>query len=169
MIHRATKRIAVLALLSAVAASTSAHPPGRFTGGGFLTCEDSSGATYKVTFGYTLHCRTDGAAAPPEPNNLQINFSHGDHFHLTDLTAAQCFPPPTTTPTASISSITGSGTGLFNAQPATVSFTITDVAEPGRLDTVSLTIASGGSTVLTCSGALGGGNNQAHDATGSKQ
>ncbi|WP_420475324.1 hypothetical protein [Noviherbaspirillum sp. ST9] len=116
-----------------------------------------------------MHCKTDGTAAPPEPNNLQINFSHGDHFHLTDLNAALCSPPPTTTPTASISSITGSGTGLFNAQPATVDFTITDVAEPGRPDPVSLTIASGGSTIISCSGTLGGGNNQAHNATGSKQ
>lgn len=168
MVHRATKRIAAIALLSAFAASVSAHPPGRFTGGGLLTCE-YGGATYKVTFGYTLHCKTDGTTAPPEPNNLQINFSHGDHFHLTDLSAAECSPPPTTTPTASISSITGSGDGRFNAQPATVNFTITDVAEPGRLDTVSLTITSGGGTVLACSGTLGGGNNQAHNATGSKQ
>ena len=168
MMHNATKQILATAILSAFAVSANAWEPGRFTGGGFLNCE-YNGETFKATFGYELHCQTDGSPAPSSPNNLQVNFLGGNHFHLTNLTTSQCFEPSTTTPTAGVSVMTGSGTGVYNGAPAAVNYTITDVSEPGRLDTIALTITLPAGPVISCTGMLPGGNNQAHDATGSKQ
>lgn len=168
MLKSRTKRLAALVLLSTFAASVSAHPPGRFTGGGFLMCTpEGGGEPFRVTFGYTLHCKTDDGPVS-QPNNFQINFLGGNHFHLTELTAALCSEPPTTTPTASVSVLDGAGTGLYNGSPGTIDFLLTDVSEPGRSDTLSVTISGSGGPTLECAGTLRGGNNQAHDATGNK-
>jgi hypothetical protein len=61
----------------------------------------------------------------------------------------------------------GEGTGTFNGQPATISFTFVDAGEPGTSDTASVVITSGGTTVLSCPAApLTFGNHQAHRLTG---
>jgi hypothetical protein len=58
----------------------------------------------------------------------------------------------------------GTGTGSYKGQSgATVSFTFTDAGEPGRADVASITVKdAGGKTVLTVSGPVSNGNQQAH-------
>jgi len=159
-------RFVTVAALSAVVSSTWAWTPGRFTGGGSIYCP---APIYRVTFGYELHCQPEGGAVPI-PNNLEINFSGGDNFHLTSLTEASCSGPGTTRPSAPINTITGFGDGTFNGDAARVDFILADLAEPGiGQDTARFVITQGGTTVLNCSQYLEGGNNQAHKATGSKQ
>ena len=64
----------------------------------------------------------------------------------------------------------GEGDGTFNQQPATIGFTLTDLAEPGSgVDTAYFRIVQGGVVKLDCGNPLEGGNHQAHRATGSKQ
>lgn len=74
---------------AAIAAATTmgptwAHQLGRMTGGGSFVCSDQS--QQKVTHGFELHCKGDPPATLAEPNNLEINLSGGDNFHLTTLT-----------------------------------------------------------------------------------
>jgi hypothetical protein len=137
------------------------------TGGGSIICPAPA---YRVTFGYELHCQLDNDKVS-EPNNLEVNFSTGDHFHLTSLTESVCSGPDTTRPDAPFTTMTGEGTGTLNGQAATISFTLVDNAEPsaGR-DTALFRISTTGGTALSCGPlTLEGGNNQAHRATGSKQ
>ena len=64
----------------------------------------------------------------------------------------------------------GEGDGTFNQLPATIVFTLTDLAEPGSgVDTAYFRIVQGGVDKLNCGNFLEGGNHQAHRATGSKQ
>src|SRR4051812_19967554 len=119
-------RLIAALLISGTVVSAWAHAPGRMTGGGSILCP----SIYRVTFGYELHCQPDGGAIPT-PNNLEINFSGGDNFHLTSLTSASCTGPGTGSPPAPFSNMTGTGEGTFNGSPATISFTLTDLAEPG--------------------------------------
>ena len=66
--------------------------------------------------------------------------------------------------------MTGSGSGTFNDEPATIRFQLTDAGEPGAgVDLAFFSIATSTGTVLTCTNYLEGGNHQAHTATGSKQ
>lgn len=157
-------RFATVAVLSGTMVSAWGWELGRFTGGGSIYCP---APIYRVTFGYELHCQPDGAPSVPTPNNLEINFSGGDNFHLTLLNEAQCTGPGTSRPTAAFNTIIGSGEGTFNGSPASVDFTLVDAAEPGAgQDTASFTITQGGTVVLDCTQLLEGGNNQAHRATG---
>ncbi|MDB5762761.1 MAG: hypothetical protein JWQ21_1756 [Herminiimonas sp.] len=160
-------RIVTALLLSSALASAWAHSPGRMTGGGSIYCP---APVYRVTFGYELHCRPDGGQLAG-PNNLEVNFSSGDHFHLASLTQSSCIGSATTRPDAPFDTLVGAGEGTFNGQPATISFTLVDNAEPGTgQDTAQFTISTTGGPVLSCGPlSLEGGNNQAHTATGSKQ
>ncbi|NDZ13558.1 hypothetical protein C7T35_28555 [Variovorax sp. WS11] len=154
-----------------------AHEPGRMTGGGSFFCP-YYGGTQKVTHGFELHCGTGGAfegADPAEPNNLEINFSGGDNFHLTTLRKGLCSNDPAidqTPPNSSLfDTFVGEGTGTFNGQPAAINFTFVDAGEPGTLDTARVLITVGASTVLDCDDAaapLTFGNHQAHKLTGNK-
>lgn len=159
-------RFATAAILSGAMVSAFAWSPGRFTGGGSIYCP---APIYRVTFGYQLHCQPDGGTVA-SPNNLEINFSGGDNFHLTRLGEAACIEPGTRHPTAAFNTFAGIGDGNFNGSPALVEFTLTDRGEPGAgQDTASFKITQGTTVVLNCTQYLEGGNNQAHRATGSNQ
>jgi hypothetical protein len=160
-------RVATALVLSGTMMSALAWTEGRFTGGGSIYCP---APVYRVTFGYELHCQPDGGAVPT-PNNLEINFSQGDHFHMTSLDMAECGGPSTGSPPAPFNTIDGIGTGTFNGEPATVSFRLTDIAEPGAgQDTARFTITTASGPVLACGPlVLEGGNNQAHRVTGRRR
>ena len=157
--------VAAMLLLSAMS-SAWAHDAGRMTGGGSIYC---AAPAYRVTFGYELHCKRDRLPIS-EPNNLEVNFSTGDHFHLTSLTQSLCTGPDTTSPDAPFTTLTGQGTGTLNGEPATISFVLVDNAEPGAgQDTAQFTITTAAGVALSCGPlTLEGGNNQAHRATGNK-
>jgi len=157
--------VSALLFFSAMS-SAWAHDAGRMTGGGSIYCPAPA---YRVTFGYELHCRRNSQPIS-EPNNLEVNFSTGEHFHLTSLTQSLCTGPDTTRPDAPFTTLTGQGTGTLNGEPATISFKLVDNAEPGAgQDTAQFTISTAAGVVLNCGPlTLEGGNNQAHRATGNK-
>lgn len=158
-------RIVTAVLLSSALTSAWAWESGRMTGGGSIYCP---APIYRLTFGYELHCRTEGGHLSV-PNSLEVNFASGDHFHLATLTQSICYTPGTTTPDAPFKTLEGTGTGTLNGQPASISFTLVDNAEPGAgQDTAQFSITSGGATYSCGPLYLEGGNNQAHRATGSK-
>jgi hypothetical protein len=135
---------------------------GRMTGGGNFLCTDADGNTVKTTHGFELHCDIADV-----PNNLEVNWDTGNNFHLDTLTMATCFDNPLidqSPPNAPLDTLVLTGTGTFNNAPATVSATLVDAGEPGTSDTISITIVSGGITVLSCTDSvLDGGNHQAHN------
>ena len=151
-----------------------AHEPGRMTGGGSFFCSDLATGNQRVTHGFELHCKTDDQPAPAEPNNLEINFSGGDNFHLTTLTDALCLDTEAIQqpPSAPFDTFFGGGAGSFNGLPATISFVFTDGGEPGTKDTASavITVVGASAPALNCSSAtaLTFGNHQAHRLTGNK-
>ena len=160
-------RVSAAVLLAAVATSAWAWDAGRMTGGGSIICP---APVYRVTFGYELHCQPEHGDIPG-PNNLEVNFSSGEHFHLTTLTQAVCSGPNATTPDAPFNTMTGEGMGTLNGQAATIKFVLVDNAEPGRhYDTAKFVITTTSGTALSCGPLpLDGGNNQAHRATGGGQ
>ena len=128
------------------------------TGGGsvFTTGKD------RVTHGMELHC--DATALP---NNLEVNWGKGEKFHLDALSSVVCSDDPRigpAKPVASFDTMVGLGTGSYNGRSgATVAFTFTDAGEPGRSDTATINIKdAGGRIVLTVSGSVSNGNQQAH-------
>jgi hypothetical protein len=136
----------------------AAAAPGRMTGGGSVF----TAAGQRVTHGFELHCD-----AGTLPNNLQVNWGRGNRFHLGALTSAACSDNPAITPNppaAGFDTFAGTGTGSYNGVPgATITFTFTDAGEPGKNDYATMVIKdAGGNTVLTVSGNLNSGNQQAH-------
>lgn len=134
-------------------------PNGRMTGGGSVFTSDGT----RVTHGFELHC--DKAK---QPNNLEINWGPGNHFHLDKLTSATCKDDPSINPTpppAGFDTYIGKGTGTYNGAPgATARWTFTDAGEPGTDDTAKIVIFdANGVKVLSVSGKLTFGNHQAHD------
>jgi hypothetical protein len=144
----------------------SAHLPGRMTGGGSIQCGDVG----RVTYGFELHCIFPEGNAAIEPNNLEINWGRGNHFHLTTLMTAVCTDTPVIQqpPSAPFDTMEGTGTGLLNGVPgATISFILIDAGEPGAgADMARFFIKDAvGNVVLNCPlQVLDGGNNQAHKA-----
>lgn len=133
-------------------------PDGRMTGGGSVMMANGT----RVTHGFTLQC--DAARGP---NNLQINWGK-NRFHLEQLTAALCYDDENLAPTApeqSFDTYVGAGTGRLNNQPgATATWTFTDVGEPGTADMATIEIKdAANNVVLTVSGYLDRGNQQAHN------
>ncbi|MBI4171572.1 MAG: hypothetical protein HY511_02310 [Actinobacteria bacterium] len=131
---------------------------GRMTGGGSVFT--TAGA--RVTHGFELHCD-----ASKSPNNLQVNWGKGNRFHLGSLTSASCSNDASISegnPVAGFDTYTGKGTGIYNGTPgASAEWTFTDAGEPGTADYVSLTIKdTSNTTVLTVTGTLKNGNQQAH-------
>jgi hypothetical protein len=105
--------------------------------------------------------------ATNNPQRLQINWS-GNRFHLDQLLSANCSNNPMINagqPSAAFNTYVGSGVGTFNGVPgATINFTFTDAGEPGSADVASYAIADAdGNLVLSASGNLDKGNQQAHD------
>lgn len=137
------------------------EPPaaeGRMTGGGSVF----TAAGARVTHGFELHCD-----ASKSPNNLQVNWGKGNRFHLTSLTSAACSDDGSISegnPVAGFDTYKGKGTGNYNGMlGATAEWTFTDAGEPGSADSVTLTIKdAGATTVLTVTGTLNSGNQQAH-------
>jgi hypothetical protein len=137
-----------------------APPPGvtvtgRMTGGGRI--EGTA-----VSHGFELHCNLNDL-----PNNLEVNWGHGNSFHLEAVTSAACTDDPSITPdppAAQFDTYRGSGTGRYNGAPgATAEWTFTDAGEPGRNDTATIVIKDASSTVvLSATGHLRSGNHQAH-------
>ncbi len=130
---------------------------GRMTGGGYVTAGNG-----KATFGLSLRCNGSG-------NNFQFNdHSTGVKFHLTSITSVTCSDNPSINPKprpASIDTMVLKGTGRLggNGPTATVELTITDQGEPGRNDTITVTVRNASGTIISqVSGKLVGGNIQAH-------
>jgi hypothetical protein len=131
--------------------------PGRMTGGGSII---SNGL--RVTHGFTLNCD-----ATQNPQRLEVNWD-GNRFHLEQLNTAFCSNDPSINagqPSASFNTYSGSGVGRFDGvSGATIDFVFTDAGEPGTNDFASYTIHdANGNLVLTASGNLDNGNQQAHN------
>jgi hypothetical protein len=131
---------------------------GRMTGGGSIFTK----AGGRVTHGFELHC-------DPEigPNNLEINWGGGNHFHLEELLTAVCTDDPSIVPrppSADFDTYNGTGTGSCNGvDGATITFVLTDAGEPGKKDFASFEISGcPGGLSLSVDGNLNKGNQQAH-------
>jgi hypothetical protein len=88
-------------------------------------------------------------------------------FELTQVDYALCVDDPglaSAPPEAGWDIHRGSGTGTFNGVAGyTIEWTLIDGGEPGVADRSDIVVRSpGGAVVLTESGALSGGNHQAH-------
>lgn len=132
--------------------------PGRMTGGGNVFTEDN----VRVTHGFELKCD-----ASKTPNSLEVNWGKGNKFHLETLTTASCTDDPAiipNPPAAGFDTYRGTGTGRYNGVAgATAEWTFTDAGEPGKNDFATILIKdSSGNVVLSVSGNLNGGNQQAH-------
>jgi hypothetical protein len=131
---------------------------GRMTGGGSII-DPTIG---KVTHGFELQCDVTKG-----PNNLQINWGTGNKFHLDSLSSAVCVNDPSIVPnppTAGFDTYIGTGTGSYNGvSGATATWTFTDAGEPGKNDHATIVIKVGTTTVLSVSGNLDKGNQQAHN------
>lgn len=141
---------------------TAPPPPqeieGRMTGGGSVFTIEG----VRVTHGFELKCD-----ASKTPNNLQVNWGKNNKFHLESLTSASCTDDPAiipNPPAAGFDTYQGTGTGRYNGVAvATAKWTFTDAGEPGKNDFATILIKdSSGNIVLSVSGNLNGGNQQAH-------
>lgn len=112
-------------------------PPGngRFTGGGKVVVSDAivpAGGEVTVTKGFEVECDLD-----PAHENLELNWTGGNHFHMDKMTSAVCTlsgtaPNP---PSAPVNRIDATGTGSYNGTDGyTVVFTLWDHGEPGVND-----------------------------------
>ncbi|HEX2013917.1 MAG TPA: hypothetical protein VLA68_01695 [Nitrososphaera sp.] len=130
---------------------------GRMTGGGRLE-EDMI-----VTHGFELHCNIEEL-----PNNLEVNWDGGNHFHLDELTRVDCIDDPNINPRpprAGFDLMEGGGIGTYNGEEgATIYFVLTDAGEPGSQDTARLLIRDADDNiVLDVQANLDQGNQQAHN------
>jgi len=161
------KRVLYLTIFGAGAlalciAPLMAWPLAFMTGGGSVFGLSSSGEQMRVTHGFELHC--DPAKGP---NNLEVNWDGGNHFHLTQLTGISCYSdgknpaPPGPSDMADV--FNGCGTGTYNGQTGyQICFVFTDHGEPGTNDTAMYFI-SGQTVVLNVpTTKLMNGNQQAH-------
>jgi hypothetical protein len=140
---------------------------GRLTGGGTTTGVFDAGVPLPVTVdahqGLTLQCDEMRL-----PNNLQVSWDGGNHFHLDTLDSATCFDDPSKMPNpppAGFDSYIGNGTGSCNGTPgAKASWYFTDEGESGTEDdVVSLKITCMDGSTLTVAGQNNlQGNFQAH-------
>ena len=151
---------------------------GRMTGGGSFFSDSG----VRVTHGFELYCQNNGGVPPLiGPNNLEVNWDSGNHFHLDVLTANSCTCSDGTTgqvcndatpPQAPIDTYNGCGMGTFNGAPGFYAcWTFVDKGEPGTSDTAwfSLWNGPGGLPVFSAGPALlTFGNHQAHFITGGK-
>jgi hypothetical protein len=130
---------------------------GRMTGGGRLN------TNLIVTHGFELHCNVDDL-----PNNLQINWDKGNHFHLDELIDVECIDTPGISPNpppADFDLLEAHGTGSYNGEDgARIYFVFTDAGEPGKDDTARIKIVDADGDIVVDVGTtnLRGGNHQAH-------
>lgn len=131
---------------------------GFMTGGGSTFEKDGT----RVTHGFELQCNITKS-----PNNLEVNWDNGNKFHLDSLTKVACIddksiePNP---PKAGFDTYIGSGKGSYNGiEGASATWRFTDEGEPGNRDITEIRITdANGNVVLTVSGKLDKGNQQAH-------
>jgi hypothetical protein len=124
--------------------------PGYMTGGGSVFGDS------RVTHGFSIQCD------PDESSRLQVNWGGGNKFHLGDVTTVKCTDDPAINAKGvAMDTQSGSGTGRFNKDPATVEWTFTDAGEPGKNDTAKIVVTDeAGNVVLSVSGKLKHGNHQ---------
>jgi hypothetical protein len=138
--------------------------PGRMTGGG----SEHAGIN-QVSHGFELHCDPEDG-----PNNLEVNWTGGNKFHLEKLTAAACSDDPNIVanpPNVGFDTYAGFGVGRLNGVPgATATWVFQDAGEPGTKDTISLVIknASNQTVLVVPESNLDKGNHQAHNETGNR-
>lgn len=149
--------------------------PGRVTGGPNVSVITPSGTTV-VTSGFELYCQPEGT---PDfhpvfgPNNLEVNWDSGNHWHMKQLEFSFCTsdgqspaPPPNTA--AGGDTITLQGVGDCNGVDGIYGlFTFVDHGEPGKeTDLASFMITGdGGACPSLNTGApqlISGGNVQFH-------
>jgi hypothetical protein len=141
--------------------STAPGQTGRMTGEG--TIVTPSGL---VMDEFELQCNASDA-----PNRLEVKWG-GNRFRLEGLTSAICVDDPSigsaNPPDAAFDTYKGQGIGTYNGAPgASAEWTITDAGEPGKNDTFTIQIRNSGHLLLlTASGRLITGNNQAHKHPG---
>jgi hypothetical protein len=166
--------VVLLAIVgTASAAQTTIEPAAAGGAGGKVTGRMTGGGTVvhtSVHFGFVLQC--DRAKSP---NHLQITWGKGKNkgkFHLTSMLSAACSDDPSISegqPVAGFDTYRGSGIGKYNGiSGATAGWVATDAGEPGKNDTLQITIKdAAGNTVLTVSGRIRG-NEQAHPGLSSE-
>lgn len=139
--------------------TSPAEQKGRMTGGGSVFTEAGS----RVTHGFELFCN-----ASKGPSNLQINWGKGQKFHLEELTSASCSDDANISegsPAAGFDTYKGAGTGRYNGvSGATVRWKFSDAGEPGKgADFAEIEVRDlDNNVVLSASGFLNSGNQQAH-------
>jgi len=132
---------------------------GFMTGGGnYLEGRGRNAEHY--TWGLIIQC--DGAAG-----NFQYNdHTDGGSFHLESITSVQCAEDPSIKPgrpVAAFDTLHLVGEGRWNGTSgATLDGVYTDAGEPGRNDTIHMTITVNNVVVSSISGSLIRGNHQAH-------
>lgn len=108
---------------------------GRFTGGGKVVVSNAiipASGQVTVTKGFEVDCDMD-----PTHENLELNWTSGNHFHMNTITSAACTLQgvPPNPPPAPVNRIDATGTGSYNNKPGyTVVFTLWDHGEPGTAD-----------------------------------
>jgi hypothetical protein len=168
----------VLTPAAAMAGGKADKVNARMTGGGHVMGV-SLGEAVKVTHGFSLYCRT-----ATQPQRLQINWSGGNSFHLTNLVSSSCTESSRIdqeNPDAPIDTYNGKGTGRLNfgsgeKDTGTATWRFVDGGEPGGgADRIRLKIVdSDGDTIVNVVTSAGdakplvSGNHQAHRGTGSK-
>lgn len=132
------------------------RPGPRMTGGGSVFRQDGQ----RITHGFQLRCDANDPR-----QSLEVNWN-GNHFHLLDLTSAECKDTDLDErpPSAGFDTFIGTGVGKYNGvDGATIQFTFTDDGEPGINDTAQMVIHdAAGNVVLSVEGKLRFGNHQAH-------
>ena len=137
---------------------------GRMTGGGSVFGFNEQRNPIRVTHGFELHCDLSIG-----PNNLEINWDGGNHFHLDMLSSVACYsddtspaPPPGTANLFDIHN--GCGFGTLNGQAgAHACWIFTDHGEPGDNDTAEYFVESPTTVVLNVPATkLTFGNHQVH-------
>jgi hypothetical protein len=136
--------------------------PGRMTGGGSVFTIDD----VRVTRGFEIHCDLR------EPNNIEVNWSGGKKFHLTELTSAVCIDSPAVQapPNAPFDTFIGTGVGKYgNETGARIEFVFVDAGEPGTSDTAHIKVYDASNVLVldvpgspALAGFLDKGNIQAH-------
>ena len=176
---RTPVRLALLTVLLAGSWLLHAWVLGRMTGGGsFFTTNG-----VRVTHGFQLYCQQNGGLPPLiGPNNLEVNWDGGNHFHLDLLTANSCTCQDSVTgnvcedakpPAAPIDTYNGCGVGAFNGVANYYAcWTFVDKGEPGTNDTAWFSLSTPAPGLLPVFEAgpapLTFGNHQAHFVTGGK-
>ena len=133
---------------------------GRFTGGGVAEVIADS---VTVTEGFEVDCDLHQPS-----NNLEINWTGGNHFHMENFLAAVCtFVNKPNPPTAPVNTIVAKGTGRYDdIEGYTVEFELVDRGEPGTNDSAMFKVyetANPANVVLNSPLQLiSSGNIQAH-------